>query len=243
MRFLSSIAIAAIVAFPASAVFTTPVRAQNSGTIAPRTNIISVSGRGQTTAPATIGKVQISIESSARTASAAQQEVATRANRVVALLRRRQAQSLTTTGVNLAQTFAYENNQPPRLTGYSATNSLSFKFPSDRVGTLLDEIINAGATRINSVTFIANDRDLDIAKQRALQLAASDARERGEIVLRSLGLTSKGIVGIQVEAAASQPPQTVYNAAELRQSVSADSTPTIGGEQQVEASVTLQMSY
>ena len=63
-----------------------------------------------------------------------------------------------------------------------------------------------------------------------------------DAVLKTLNLTSKEIVSIQVNEASVPPPKPI----QVEQMLRADApvnTPIIGGEQTVRASVTLQISY
>lgn len=105
----------------------------------------------------------------------------------------------------------------------------------------MDEAVKAGATRIDGVSFIASDAAIATAQKAALREATQEARSQADAVLSSLGFTAQEIVGIQVNGAYAPPPRPVPMAEMAKQDFAA--TPVIGGEQQVEASVTLQISY
>jgi uncharacterized protein len=78
----------------------------------------------------------------------------------------------------------------------------------------------------------------------ALGKATKDAQEQGAAVLSTLGLTPKEIVSIQLNGANTPPPVTYNMRAKVsNESTDTASTPVEGGEQSVEASVTLQISY
>jgi hypothetical protein len=147
---------------------------------------------------------------------------------------------LQTTGIRLNPIYSYENNVQ-RLTSYSAANTVSFRVSTEQTGTLLDDAVQAGATRIDNVSFTASDSAIAAAQQQALRRATQDAQNQADAVLSALNLTRKDIVGIQINNATPPPPMPVLERAALA-SQSAD-TPIIGGEQQVQASVTLQISY
>jgi uncharacterized protein len=203
---------------------------------------LTVSGKGTESIATTLSLVNLGVEVQSKTAQEAQQEAARRSSAVVALLKSRNVDKLETTGVRLNPVYSYANNTQ-RITGYSATNTVSFRIPTERAGTLLDEAVKAGATQINSVSFIASDEAIAQARQIALQEATQDAQKQAEAVFAALKLKPKEVVNIQVGDTSPPPPMPLYRAAEAGK-VSADaSTPVIGGEQQVEASVTLQISY
>ncbi len=203
---------------------------------------LTVSGRGVEMIPTTLTTVRLGVEVQGKTAQEVQQEVAKRSSAVVALLRSRNVEKLETTGITLNPVYSYNNNVQ-RLTGYSATNIVSFRLNTEAVGTLLDDAVKAGATRIDSVAFAATDEAIAAAQQQALREATQDAQQQAGVVLSTLELTPKEVVSIQVNAAnPPQPPLPLYDRAVASEARSAP-TPVIGGEQQVEASVTLQISY
>lgn len=201
---------------------------------------LTVTGRGVEMIPTTATQVQLGVEVQGKTATSVQQEVARRSASVVELLRSRKVDKLQTTGIRLNPIYSYENNTQ-RLTGYSAANTVSFRVPTEQAGTLLDDSVEAGATRIDSVSFTASDDAIAQAQQQALRKATQEAQQQADAVLSTLNLTRKDIVNIQINGATPPPPMPMFDKAALR--AEAASTPVIGGEQEVQASVTLQMSY
>jgi uncharacterized protein YggE len=134
---------------------------------------LTVTARGVETIPTTLTNVRLGVEVQGKTAQAIQQEVARRSSAVVALLRSRNVEKLETTGISLKPIYSY-NNKVQRLTGYSATNIVSFRFDTERVGTLLDEAVKAGATRIDGLSFVASDSATAAAQQQALRKATQE---------------------------------------------------------------------
>lgn len=201
---------------------------------------LTVTGQGQEMILTSLTQVQLGVEIKGQTAAEVQQEVARRSSAVVELLRSRGVEKLQTTGIQLQPAYDYSNNQQ-RLVGYVGANIVSFRLPIEQVGNLLDEAVKAGATRIDSVSFTASDSAIAAAQKQALQLATEDAQQQADTVLSTLNLTRKEIVNIQVNGASTPPPQPLM----AREAARMDSatTPVIGGEQTVSASVTLQISY
>ncbi|MUH00557.1 DUF541 domain-containing protein [Scytonema sp. UIC 10036] len=205
---------------------------------------LTVSGRGTQEIPTTLSQITLGVEVQGKTAQEVQKEAARRSSDVVELLKSRKVEKLQTTGISLNPVYSYNNNVQ-RLTGYTATNTVSFRLPTERAGSLLDEAVKAGATQINSISFIASDDALAIARQQALKEATQDAQQQGNAVLSALGFQAKEVVSIEINGAnAPTPPPRPVMALESRKSALQDaSTPVVGGEQQVEATVTLQISY
>jgi uncharacterized protein len=159
----------------------------------------------------------------------------------VEFLRSRNVERLQTSGIGLQANYDYSNNQR-RLLGYIGTNTVSFRLKTEQVGNLLDEAVKRGATRIDGVTFTATEEAIATAQKEALRRATLDAQQQSDAVLKTLNFTAREVVGIQVNGAS--PPQPKPFRAEQFSSMAADaSTPVIGGEQAVEAAVTLQISY
>ncbi|WP_414526473.1 SIMPL domain-containing protein [Nodularia chucula] len=203
---------------------------------------LTVSGRGVEKIPTTLSQVSMSVDVQDKTAQSAQAEAARRSSAVVSFLQSRNVDQLQTTGIRLNPVYSYTDNVQ-RVTGYAANNTVSFRIATENVGVLLDEAVKAGATGINGVTFIASDPAIAAAQKKALTQATQDAQQQGNAVLSSLGFQAQEVVSIQVNGA-SAPPPPMLQRAEVGKLSSADaSTPVIGGEQEVEASVTLQIRY
>ena len=206
-----------------------------------RIRTLSVTGRGVEAIPTTQTQVALGVEVQGKTAAEVQQEAARRSSAVVALLRSRQVQKLETTGITLNPNYTYENNQQ-RLIGYIATNTVSFRLNTQSAGTLLDDAVQAGATRIQGVSFVAADSAIEQAQKQALKKATQDAQAQADAVFSALNLKRGEILNIQVNGAS--PPPPMYRQLAASRAANADATtPVVGGEQQIEASVTLHFGY
>lgn len=202
---------------------------------------LTVTGRGGETVQTTLAQVRLGVEVQGKTAQEVQQQVARRSAAVVALLRSRNVEKLETTGINLNPNYSFTNNRQ-QLIGYSGSNIVSFRVPTERAGALLDEAVQAGATRIDSLAFVAPDPAISAAQKQALREATQDAQAQARAVLEALNLTPGQIVRIQINGANVPPPRPLplLDRAALKAEAT---TPVIGGEQDVEASVTLEISY
>ncbi len=206
-----------------------------------RLRTLTVTGRGVEAIPTTQTQVRLGVEVQGKTAAEVQQEVARRSSAVVELLRSRQVEKLETAGITLNPIYNYESKPSPQITGYSATNTVTFRINTQSAGTLLDDAVNAGATRIDGVSFVAVASAIESARKQALKTATQDAQSQADAVLSALNLKRGEILSIQVNGASAPPP--VYQKAAARVTFADATTPVVGGEQQIEASVTLQISY
>jgi uncharacterized protein len=203
---------------------------------------LTVTGQCTEKIPATIAQVQLGVEAQGKTAQKVQQEVATRSAAVVALLKSRKVDKLQTTGINLNPQYSYDNGKQT-LTGYQATNTVSFRVPTAQAGTIMDDAVKAGASRIDSVSFTASDTAIADAQKVALRKATQDAQEQAKAVLSALGFTSKDVVGIQINGSNPPVPRPYMTSQIMDKRAQSASTPVEGGDQDVQASVTLQISY
>ncbi|HAC63742.1 MAG TPA: hypothetical protein DCF68_09430 [Cyanothece sp. UBA12306] len=202
---------------------------------------LTVTGEGTQRIPTTLTEVKLGVEIQGKTATEVQQQVAKRTSAVVNFLSECQVERLQTTGIRLQANYQYNNNER-KLVGYIGTNTVSFRLPTEKVGSLLDEAVKAGATRIDGVSFTATEEAIAAAQKEALSQATIDAQQQGNTVLETLNFKAKEVVNIEINGA--NPPQPMRIQAQAMARVATqDSTPVIGGEQTVKASVTLQISY
>ena len=202
---------------------------------------LTVTGQGTQRIPTTLTQVQLGVEIQGQTAAQVQQQVAQRTSAVVDLLRDRQVERLQTAGIRLQPNYKYENNER-RLVGYVGTNTVTFRLQTEKVGQLLDEAVRVGATRIDGISFTATEEAIAVAKKEALRQATKDAQQQADAVLEALNLRAKEIVSIQLDRA-NIPKPTVIQTEGLVRATAQEITPVIGGEQTVQASVTLQITY
>lgn len=205
---------------------------------------LTVSGRGFEDIQTTLAQVRLGVEVEGKTANDVQQEVARRSNAVVNFLRSRQVDKLETTGINLSPRYDYTNNRQT-LVGYTGSNNVSFRVPTEKSGSIIDEAVKSGASRIDGVSFVASDDAIAAAQKQALRKATQEAQAQADAVFSALNLTRKEIVSVQVNGASTPPPifRDPVQAAPMQARLQAAPSPVVGGEQRVEGSVTLQISY
>lgn len=214
-----------------------PLQAQESAK-----RFLTVTGQGLERTASSLADVNLGIDGRAATAVAAQAQVNQIADRLLAFLKTQAVQNLQTSQLSLSPQYRYPDRSAPVLEGYAASYTLSFRVPLTQVGALLDQTVQQGATRINGVTFAASEGAIAQARDVALKSAIQDAQAQARVVLSALGFSPQTIVGIQINGSSFSDPRPMpmlrSAAAEQRASV-----PIEGGEQEVRASVTLQIQY
>ncbi|MGB0560256.1 MAG: SIMPL domain-containing protein [Spirulinaceae cyanobacterium] len=198
--------------------------------------ILTVTGTATVAVPTTITRVRLAIEVQDDNAASVQAQVADRTQSVVNLLRSRGVQRMQTTGIRL-QPLYERNADEPRLIGYRGSNNVAFRIATAQAGALIDATIQAGATRIDGVEFLATEPELEQARLEALRLATQNAQAQADAVLNTLGLDRQEIVTIRLgQTRAASPVQS--NAF-----VGDATSPIVGGDSTVQGTVTLEIRY
>jgi uncharacterized protein YggE len=210
-----------------------PAMAQDS-------RILTVTGQGEVAIPTTTARIRLGIQAQGDNAEQVQQEVARRTAAVLEVLRDRNVEKLQTTGVRLQPQYNYRNDER-RLIGYIATNSIAFRIAIPQAGQLIDATVQAGASQIDGVNFLASDDAIAIAEAEALRLATQDALDRADVVLSYLNFSRQDVIRININSANAGPSPLLQNAAFTRED--AVETPLVGGDQTVSAAVTLEIEY
>src|SRR6478672_2864255 len=105
---------------------------------------LDVSATGEVTRVPDLAIISAGVVTRSATAGAAMQQAATRMQRVRAALKSAGIadRDIQTSNINLNPEYRYENNQPPVLTGYSATNQLTVRFRDlANAGKILDALV------------------------------------------------------------------------------------------------------
>ena len=243
MRHLTTFVLSLAFSLPAVATIAPSAKAQEISakySEVKNERVLTVTGRGERSVKTTKARIQLGVNVEAKTAIAVQEEVARQANRIVSRLQQLNVEKLQTTSVQLTPKYVYENNRQ-RQDGFTGQTSVSFLVNLDQAGTVLDAAVNSGANQIEQISFIASDVELNAAKQLALQDAIKDAQTQSNTVLSALGFTPKTIKTINISDSAIAYPVAQPRASFAKEAAS--SIPILGGEQKVEATVTLQITY
>ena len=171
---------------------------------------LDINATGEVTRVPDVAIISAGVVSRSATASAALQDSADRMQRVLGALKRAGVadRDIQTSNVSLNPEYRYENNQPPQLVGYTATNNVSVRFRDIRSsGKILDALVAQGANQSNgpSLTLDKPEAALDEARARAVEIG----RARAELYARSLGLRVVRIVSVSDSGGVYAPPPPV----------------------------------
>jgi uncharacterized protein len=137
--------------------------------------------------------------------------------------------------VNPRYDYNNQNNQPPKIIGYDASNSVAVTVRNlADIGSVLDKVVSAGSNQINGITFDVSKPDE--AVDQARKLAVEDARHRADTYAAAAGVKLGRIMTISENIG--YQPQPVPYAKTMR--AGADmAVPVQGGEQVISADVSI----
>ncbi len=216
---------AALVALPAAAdtVMVPTLTVSAEGKVARAPDIADISGGVVTIAP---------------TAAAAMADNARRMTAVVAAVRKAgiAERDIQTAGLSLQPQYRYDNNQPPALTGYQATNTVNLRIRKlADTGRLLDALVAVGANQLNGPNFRVDAADAALDEARTAAVAT--ARARAELYAKAAGVHIKRIVSIS-ESGGNPEPRPIMARAMAMKAADAE-TPVSPGEVSLTVSVTM----
>lgn len=201
---------------------------------------LDLSVTGETTRVPDLAIVTAGVVTRSSNAAAAIQDNADRMTRVIAALKGAGIadRDIQTSSINLNAEYRYPDNQPPQLTGYTATNQLTVKFHDIRSsGKILDALVAQGVNQIRGpdLTVEHPQQALDEARSKAV----AEGRARAELYAHSLGMQVARVVSITENGGYAPPPPAPPIPMAMR--AEAANTKIVPGEQQLQ--VTLSMVF
>jgi len=210
-------------------------RAQSVPTVPADATLLSVSAQAEARRAPDIATVSAGVVTQAADGNTAMRQNAEQMTRVLAAVKSAGVadRDVQTSGINLNPQYRYEENQPPRITGYQASNNVTVKLRDvAKMGKVLDALVASGANQINGPSFGIDDPEplYDQARIEALERA----RARAATYAKALDLRVRRIVSISEGGAAMPVPMPRMAMAKAE---AYDSTPVAAGESSVSVSL------
>lgn len=218
-----------------------PGEAQDSPQMGPQTGFIQVSGTGQVDIPVDRAHVVFAVETETPDAREAVGQNAAAMDGVLAALRAMDVPGLDieTQGFNLQPQYERGQGDVPRIRAYRALNHVSVTVDDvEAVGRIIDVATGAGANRVASLRFEA--QDTEEARLEALRLATEEARAQAQVLANALGYPLGPPLEVNGNAQSPNPPMPYMMRAETFSQSAGPSTPVEAGDQTVTASVTIK---
>jgi uncharacterized protein YggE len=232
---LTAIALGAA-ALPASAMAQTAPVPVISGTR------LDISATGEVTRVPDLAIISAGVQTLQPTASAAIEENAARMERVRAALKRAgiDDKDIQTSTISLNPEYQYDQNKPPRLTGYRATNTVNVKFRDlKRSGAILDALVAEGSNQISGPNLTIDKPEAAYDEARVKAIAAG--RARAELYARALGKRVVRLLTVSESGGYQMPPPMPVAYARDMAAQAVAKTEIDPGTQQLQ--VTLSMSF
>jgi uncharacterized protein len=212
----------------ASAQITTPT---SDGTL------LSVSADAKATRVPDVASMSTGVVTQAADANGALRANAEEMNKMMAAIKAAgiAERDVQTSGINIYPQYQYAENQPPKITGYQASNTVTLKVRDiSKLGKVLDALVASGANQVNGPSFEIDEPEA--AYDEARRNALKKAQERAEMYAKTLGLRVRRIVSID-EGGGYQPPVPVRMMAMKSASMEAMDTPVSPGESTLTANL------
>jgi len=199
---------------------------------------LDISATGEVTRVPDLAIISAGVVTKAATASGAIQQAATRMARVREALRKAGIadRDIQTSNINLNPDYFYANNQPPKLNGYQASNTVTVRFRDIAAsGPILDALVAEGANQISgpNLTIEKPDPALDEARAKAV----AQGRARAQLYAQSLGMRIVRIVSVSESGGYAPPPMPPMVMMQARGE--RDQTSIEPGEQKLTDNVTM----
>ena len=228
---------AVMTAAPALAQQATPA-ANQTILVQPETPTLNLSAYGEVKAAPDMASINFGVVTEATTAAEAMAQNRTRMNEVMRALRSAgiEERFIQTSGLSLQAQYDYQQNEPPRLRGYQASNRVTVEIRDlERVGTTADAVVNAGVNQIDGISFgLINPQQ---AEDQARMAAVQALQAKANLYANALGVRLAGIRNLSEGGGYSpQPPQPMFARSAMAMD-SAESTSVAPGELTVRVNI------
>lgn len=203
--------------------------------------LLSISAEGSSESAPDMATISMGVQTQGDTAVAAMSDNARRMSALTQTLRRAGVaeRDIQTSNLSVNPQYVYVENQPPRVSGYQASNQVSVRVRNlDNLGRIIDAAVAAGGNTVNGVSFSHQNPDaqLDAARRDA----AAEARHRADLYAEAFGLHVQRIIAISEGGGYTPPPPMPVFARAMAMDAEA-STPVAPGE--IETRVTVSVTY
>jgi hypothetical protein len=199
---------------------------------------LDINATGEVTRVPDVAVISAGVVTRAATAGSAIQDNAARMERVIAALKAAgvEDRDIQTSSINLNPEYRYDQNQPPKLVGYTVSNTVNVRFRDIRnSGRILDALVAQGANQINGPTLTIDKPEsaLDEARMNAI----ANGRSRAELYARAMGKRVARVVSVSESNSSYPVPPPMPVMMEAR--AQAADTKIVPGDQKVQVSVSM----
>jgi|SRR5215217_736625 len=202
-----------------------------------RATTLNLSAYGETRTRPDQATITLGVTTEAPTAAEAMRLNAAKMSQVIAALKKGGIadRDLQTSGLNLNPQYVYQENLPPRLNGYQASNQVTVVVRDlAKLGQAVDAAVNSGATNVGGIAFGLQNGD---AAEDAARLDAVKALQaKADLYAKATGYRVARLVTLS-EGGGYTPPPPMPMMAFAGRMEKDSSTPVEAGELKVRVDV------
>ena len=199
-----------------------------------RATTLNLSAYGETMIAPDMATITLGVMTEGKTAAEAMQANANRMSAVMASLRKAGLpdKDIQTSNLNLNPQYKYQENQPPLLIGYQASNNVTITVHDlKKLGAAVDASVSAGANQVHGIGF--GLKDPTAAENAARESAVKALIAKADLYARATGHKVSRLVSLS-EGGGYAPPQPMPVAMYAKREMAADAgTSVSGGELKV----------
>lgn len=212
-----------------------PAHADSADT-AFRATTLNLSASGESKVTPDLATITLGVQTDGATAAGALTANAAQMTKVVAALKKAgiAERDIQTSNLSVNPQYVYEQNQPPKLNGYQASNQVTIQVRDlTKLGQTVDATVNAGATNVGGISFGLQDPQ---AAEDAARLDAVKALQaKADLYAKATGYKIVRLVNLgEGGGYTPAPPMPMYAMARMDK---AESSPVSAGELKVQVSV------
>ena len=174
------------------------------------TNTISFSGEGKASATPDIAMISASVVTQDANAKTAQDDNATKANKVTDFLKNQgiDPNDIKTSNYNIYPQYRYPQDSQPIITGYQVSQDFQVKVRDlTKVSAILSGLVSSGANQVNNLGLQIDNPDKVLADAR--QKAIEAAKQKAQDVSGQVGISLGKIVNFS-ESLGGTPTPVMY---------------------------------
>lgn len=236
IRIRSTVPVLAAAGAAVLALSAVPAAAQGNDA-AFRATTFNLSASGETAIAPDMATITLGVQTEGASAAAALSANGLAMNKVIAALKKAGVaeRDIQTSNLNVNPQHVYEQNQPPRLTGYQASNQVTILARDlSKLGQTVDAAASAGANTVSGISFgLQNPQK---AEDEARIKAVAALKAKSDLYARATGYKVVRLVSLNEAGGYTPSPQPVPMFAMAKREM-ADSTAISGGELKVRVEV------
>lgn len=201
-----------------------------------RATTLNLAAYGEVSQKPDQATITLGVQTDGATAADAMRANAEKMTRVIAALKKGGVadKDIRTSNLNLNPQYVYQENLPPRLTGYQASNQVTVTvLDLKKLGGIVDAVVNSGASNVGGISF--GLQNSDGAEDAARLEAVKALQAKADLYARATGYRVARLVTLS-EGGGYTPPAPMMMAGFAR-AEKADSTPIEAGELKVRIDV------